>query len=201
MFPGDHNQQNFIGPTHLGSEHMVPEYRSQPWPWFLVNPVARSCLDLNQNLWQWDGNLHFSPQGDFYAPENVRTTGFALTQLFELAVYLFLEFLLMNRLPIGIYFCPVRVLVAQSCPILSNPMDCSPPGSSDHGISPTRILGWVAISSSRGSSQPRDQTWISCIAGRFFTIWATMKREQNKVQLTQGSGLIGIWIIVPFIDF
>ena len=53
-----------------------------------------------------------------------------------------------------------------------DPMDCSPPGSSVHGIFQARILEWVAISSSRGSSQPRDQTHISCvscIAGRFFT--------------------------------
>ena len=46
--------------------------------------------------------------------------------------------------------------VAQLCPTLCDPMDCSPPGSSVHGISQERILEWVAISSSRGSSQPRD---------------------------------------------
>ena len=43
-------------------------------------------------------------------------------------------------------------------------MSCSPPGSSVYGILQTRILEWVAISFSRGSSQPRDQTWVSCIA-------------------------------------
>jgi len=48
-------------------------------------------------------------------------------------------------------------------------MDCSPSGSSVHGIFQARILEWVAISSSRGSSQPRDRTHVSCIAGRFFT--------------------------------
>ena len=48
-------------------------------------------------------------------------------------------------------------------------MDCSPPGSSVHGILQARILEWVAISSSRESSQPRDRTQVSCIAGRFFT--------------------------------
>ena len=63
--------------------------------------------------------------------------------------------------------------VAQSCPILCDPMDWSPLGSSIHQIFQTRILEWVAISFSRGSSWPRDQTWVSCIAGRFFTIWAT----------------------------
>ena len=55
-------------------------------------------------------------------------------------------------------------LVAQSYPTLCDPMDCSPWGSSDLGISQTRILEWVTISSSRGSSQPRDLTHISCVA-------------------------------------
>ena len=63
--------------------------------------------------------------------------------------------------------------VAQSCPTLCNPMDCSLPGSMVHGIFQARILEWAAISFSRGSSQPRDQTWVSCIADRRFTIWAT----------------------------
>ena len=52
---------------------------------------------------------------------------------------------------------------AQSCPTLCNPMDCSPPGFSARGISQARILGWVAISFSRGSSPSKDQTCISCI--------------------------------------
>ena len=47
-------------------------------------------------------------------------------------------------------------------------MDCSPPGSSFHGILQERILEWVAIPFSRGSSRFRDRTWVSCIAGRFF---------------------------------
>ena len=48
-------------------------------------------------------------------------------------------------------------------------MDCSPPGFSVHGILQARILGWVSISFFRGSSQPRDQICVCCIAGRFFT--------------------------------
>ena len=62
---------------------------------------------------------------------------------------------------------------------LSNPMDCNPPGSSVHGISQARILECVAISFSRGSSQPRDWTRVSCIAGRLFTIWATREDLQT----------------------
>ena len=56
---------------------------------------------------------------------------------------------------------------------LYDPMNCSPPDSYVHGVLQTRILQWVANPFSRGSSQPRDQTWVSCIADRFFTIWAT----------------------------
>ena len=52
-------------------------------------------------------------------------------------------------------------------------MDCSPPGSSVRGVLQTWILPWVAIPFSRESSQPKDRTRVSCIAGRFFTVWAT----------------------------
>ena len=63
----------------------------------------------------------------------------------------------------------------QSCPTLSflafcDPMDCGPPGSSVHGTLQARILEWVVMPSSRESSQPRDRTQVSNIAGRFFTI-------------------------------
>ena len=64
----------------------------------------------------------------------------------------------------------VLCLVTQPCLTLRDPMDCSPPGSSVHGILQVRILEWVVMPSSRGSSQPRDQAQVSCIAGRFFTI-------------------------------
>ena len=69
----------------------------------------------------------------------------------------------------------VLCLVTQACLTLCNPMDCSPPGSSVHGILQARILEGVAILFSRGSSWRRDWTWVSCvfcIAGRFFTCWA-----------------------------
>ena len=59
--------------------------------------------------------------------------------------------------------------VAQSCWLFCDPMDYSPPGSSVHGISQARILEWVAISSSRVLSWPRDWTYISCAAGTLFT--------------------------------
>ena len=61
-------------------------------------------------------------------------------------------------------------LVTQSCLTLCNTMDCSLPGSSVHGIIQARILEWVAMPSSKQSSQPRDQTQVSHIAGGFFTL-------------------------------
>ena len=62
------------------------------------------------------------------------------------------------------------MLVVQSYLTLYDPMDCSPTGSSVHGILQARIIEWAAIPFSKGSSQPRDQTWVSCIKDRFFTI-------------------------------
>ena len=59
--------------------------------------------------------------------------------------------------------------VTQSCLTLCDPVDCSLPGSSVHGILQTRILEWIVISFSRGSSRPKDWTWVSHIAGRCFT--------------------------------
>ena len=72
----------------------------------------------------------------------------------------------------GWCICILCVLVSQACPPLYNPADCSPPGSSVHGILQARRLEWVAIPFSRGSSPPRGRTQVSCIAGRFFTVWA-----------------------------
>ena len=72
--------------------------------------------------------------------------------------------------------------VAQSCLTLCDPMDCSLPDSSVHGVFQARIMEWVAISFSRRSSQPRDWTQVSRIVGRLFTVWATRD---------VGAGIIG----------
>ena len=72
----------------------------------------------------------------------------------------------------------MKVKVAQSRPTLWDPMNCGSPGSSVHGISQAEILEWVAIPFSRGSSQPRDGTWVSYIAGRFFTISAIREARE-----------------------
>ena len=79
------------------------------------------------------------------------------------------------------------MLGAQLCPTLCDAVDCSPPGFSVHGILQARILEWVATPSSRGSSWPRNQTQVSCIAGRFFTVWAN-REAQGKVKT------MGCWL-------
>ena len=77
----------------------------------------------------------------------------------------------------------------QLCPNLCDSMDSSPPGSSVHGLFQARILEWVAMSSSRGSSWPRNRTRIccvSCIAGTFFTHWGTWEAPAKDI-----AGLLG----------
>ena len=75
--------------------------------------------------------------------------------------------------------CPIfhhlfnNFCVAQLCSTVWGPMDYSLLGSSVPGILQARILAWIAIPFSRGSSQPRDPSRVSCTAGRFFTVWAT----------------------------
>ena len=77
----------------------------------------------------------------------------------------------MHHVAYNVYM-KVKVLVAQSCLTLCDPMDCSPPSYSVHGILQARILQWLAISCFRGFSWSRGWTQVSCTAGRFFTIWA-----------------------------
>ena len=77
--------------------------------------------------------------------------------------------------------------VPQSCRTLCNPMDCSPPGYSVHGIFQAGMLEWVAISFSRRSFQTRGRSWASHIAGRLFTIWATRS-------CSEASGILVSWL-------
>ena len=88
--------------------------------------------------------------------------------------------------------------VAQLCLALCDPMSCSPPGFSVHGISQARILEWVAISSSRGSSGPRDWTSVSCIAGRLLYHWATGEAPKPPLKPlhreNQGFSTLGAFI-------
>ena len=91
----------------------------------------------------------------------------------------------LRRITDDLWYC--YCLVTKSSLTLCGPMDCSPPGSSVHGISQGRILEWVAISYSRASSWARDQTHVYCITGRFYTIWAT--REAPPLVLFKTSVL------------
>ena len=77
-------------------------------------------------------------------------------------------------------FLPIYFLVSRSCPTLCNPMDCSPLVSSVHGISQARILEWIAISFSKSLPDPRIEPWFSCIASRFFTLWASLNSSVGK---------------------
>ena len=86
--------------------------------------------------------------------------------------------------------------LAQSCLILCNAMDCSPPGSSVHGFFQARILEWVAIPFSRGSSWLRDQTWISWIAGR---LTGSLSEPPGKQKIRwEGVNLEEIFILCSF---
>ena len=74
-------------------------------------------------------------------------------------------------------------LVTKSCPTLATPWTVARQASSVHGISQARILGWVAISISRGSSQPRHRTWVSCNTGELLhCMWILYQVSYSSVQ-------------------
>ena len=102
------------------------------------------------------------------------------------------KFFILNSSLLILYMLLLKY--TQSCPILYDPMDYSPPGSSVHGILQAGIPEWVAIPFSRGSSQFKDQTWVSGIVGRFFTseppgkpiinsIYAFIKTHSNTIKM------------------
>ena len=105
--------------------------------------------------------------------KRISSNGNTYTQLVEIIMNWFKhfgrKFGMTHYFWIFMYLENVRFSVMSDC----DPRDCSPPGSSVHGILQARILKWAAIPFSRGPSQPNDRTWVSCTAGRFFTIWAT----------------------------
>ena len=82
---------------------------------------------------------------------------------------------------LGPRFILVRAVSLQSCPTLCDPMDCSPLGSSVHGILQTRVLEWVAMPSSRGPSWPRERTLVYTAGGCFIT-WATREALMDSTR-------------------
>ena len=83
-----------------------------------------------------------------------------------------------------IHTLKLKVMLLSHVQLFCDPMDCSLPGSSVHGLFQARVLGSLAISFSRGSSRPRDWTLLSHIASRCFTIWATSETS-SQVDITQ----------------
>ena len=125
-------------------------------PWTVAHQVPLSMEFPRQEYWS---GLPFPSLGDLPYP-GIKSWVFCITgRLYHL-----------SHLGSPLDILCVCVLVTRSCPTLCKPMDCSPPGSSVHGIPQARILEWVTIPFSRESSQPRDRTWVSHTAGRFFTI-------------------------------
>ena len=133
--------------------------------------VAQSCLTLRDPM-------DCSPPGSSLRPWGFpgRNTGVGCYCLLRIIIILIFKSSrpCIHRLrPWSCNLIESESEVAQSCPTFCEPTDCSLPGSSVHGIFQARMLEWVAISFSRRSSRPRDWTWVSCIVGRRFTLWAT----------------------------
>ena len=111
-------------------------------------------------------------------------TLFYLVSTSERIVFSFLKLWKLRRERMINYRCMhVRAQLLQSCSTLCNPVDCSQPGPSVQGVLQARILEWVAMSSSRGSSRPKDRTCmpcVSCIAGGFLPLspWGNPQNYQ-----------------------
>ena len=124
------------------------------------NPLQYSCLENSMDGGAWWATVH-----------GVSKSQTRLSDFPSLPYSLPLSTLMSyfsDSLTLLTWWWFSRWVMSNSC----NPMDCSLPASSAREILQARILEWVAISFSRGSSQPRNWTWVSCIAGRFFTNWA-----------------------------
>ena len=115
------------------------------------------------------------------------------------SVFIFIVYLIPPEVMICVCVCVWVHTHAQLCLALCNPMDCSPLASSVHVIFQARILKWVAIPFSRGSSRPKDRTQVSCIAGKFFTVCEVCNIVQKAVNKTipkikkKREGKVVIW--------
>ena len=163
-------------------DHRVPEPCSPCVPQSIPT-WYRNIFYLSESSLQYEGAcvgcIHASPE-----PRHRSCTG----QGFLTLPKPWLEVMPLSEIwPLILRFSTQKVLVAQLCPTLCNPMDCILPGSSVHGILQTRILKCIAIPSSKGSSWPRDWTQVSCTAGGFFTVWTT-REPLNPGCMLKSSG-------------
>ena len=139
---------------------------------FSESEVAQSCRTLCNRT---DGSLPGSAVHGIFQARILEwaAISFSFLNLKRVKFKLCKRNLHKNSGTILSFFALRCCLVIKSCRTLWDPMDCSPPGSSVHGIFQTRILEWVAISSSKGFSQPRDQTQVFCIDRHILYHWAT----------------------------
>ena len=161
-----------------------PSSTSERIPWYLDNWSSHLIYPLTLSLCPFHSVL-------YRTAESVNTTVTLLVlkyfnrfpclqkkvhTLYSKKCTFFSQSTISSHFPRPLLFFCVRACVLSrfsQCPTLWHPLDYSPPGSSVHGILQARMLEWVAISSSVGSSWPRDGTRISHTAGRFFIHWAT----------------------------
>ena len=154
------------------------------WIGFLESPMWETPLLL---IGTWNSEclpLWLSNRGSCYKSLFIFSPGSIFVSMARLLWSAVTVFSRMITYVFGVSFKPAHgdlddttsilklCLVAQSCPAVCNPMNYSLPGLSVHGILQARILEWVAMPSSRGSSQPSDWTQVSSIAGEFFIVWA-----------------------------
>ena len=125
------------------------------------NPLQHSCLENSSDRGDWQATVHGVSKSQTGLSTHTHTHTFCEMYSIVLGPSELNE-----------------VLVAQSCPTLCDPRDCSLTDFPVHGILQARILAWLAIPFSRGSSLPRGWTQVSWIAGRFFTTWSA--REVNN---------------------
>ena len=170
---------------------------SQKWP-FVWNPLAHiswSPLKV-QLIWAFLGGV-----GGFLSPQLYIAWLLTSTLWNENISYHINNQEMSQPLSISGLQTWIKLKVAQLClcPTLCNSMGCRLPGSSIHGILQARILEWVAILFSRGSSQPKDWTQVSHIAGGFFTVWAT--REAHWCVLFDNCHCWALWrTVIQLLD-
>ena len=147
------------------------------FPEFPLLPTSRLAL-MKTEIWMWFGKLKWVQIAiPLWRPSWIEVMSDSYGDATRLLLVFALSLETDAEIPVDCclvsFYNESESEVTQLCPILCDPMDCSPPGSSVHRIFQARILEWVSISFSRGSSWPGDQTWVSHIVGRCFTIWAT----------------------------